>query len=70
MWSMVSRRPPDVVSTLKTSVAAIAREPELQATLKQLNLGYVYADDAGFKSVMARDNQVFKDLVGKLKITP
>jgi tripartite-type tricarboxylate transporter receptor subunit TctC len=62
--------PPEVVSTLKTAVAAIAREPELQATLKQLNLGYVYADDAGFKSVMARDNQVFKELVTKLKITP
>lgn len=62
--------PPEVVGTLKTAVAAIAREPELQATLKQLNLGYVYADDAGFKSVMARDNQVFKDLVTKLKITP
>ncbi len=62
--------PPEVVSTLKTAVAAIAREPELQATLKQLNLGYVYADDVGFKSVMARDNQVFKDLVRKLKITP
>ena len=62
--------PPEVVSTLKTAVAAIAREPELQTTLKQLNLGYVYADDAGFKSVMARDNQVFKDLVTKLKIKP
>jgi tripartite-type tricarboxylate transporter receptor subunit TctC len=62
--------PAEVVSTLKTAVAAIAGEPELQATLKQLNLGYVYADDIGFKSVMARDNQVFKELVTKLKITP
>lgn len=62
--------PPEVVSTLKTAVAEIAREPELQNTLKQLNLGFVYADDTGFKSVMARDNQVFKDLVTKLKITP
>ena len=62
--------PPEVVSTLKTAVAAIATEPELQNTLKQMNLGFVYADDTGFKSVMARDNQVFKDLVTKLKIAP
>ncbi len=61
--------PADVVKTLKTKIAAVAAEPELQTTLKKLNLGYVYADDTGFKSVMARDNVVFKELVAKLKIT-
>lgn len=61
--------PANVVNTLKTAVAAVSKEPELQNTLKQLNLGYVYADDSGFKQVMARDNQIFKELVTKLKIT-
>ena len=61
--------PADVVKTLKSTVAAISKEPEMQTMLKKMNLGYVYADDAGFKSIMARDNQVFKDLVGKLKIS-
>jgi tripartite-type tricarboxylate transporter receptor subunit TctC len=61
--------PADVVNTLKTAVAGVSKEPELQNTLKQLNLGYVYADDNGFKQVMARDNQIFKELVTKLKIT-
>ena len=53
---------------LKTSVAEIAKEPELQNTLKKLNLGYVYADDEGFKAVMARDNKAFKDMIPRLKI--
>ncbi|MDB5730585.1 MAG: transporter substrate-binding protein [Variovorax sp.] len=60
--------PPQVVQMLKTSVAEIAKEPELQNTLKKLNLGYVYADDEGFKAVMARDNQAFKDMIPRLKI--
>ncbi len=61
--------PADVLKTLKAVVPVIAKEPEMQNALKKMNLGYVYADDAGFKTTMARDNQVFKDLVTKLKIT-
>ncbi|WP_296307385.1 tripartite tricarboxylate transporter substrate binding protein [Pseudomonas sp.] len=60
--------PPEVVKMLRSSVAEIAKEPELQNTLKKLNLGYVYADDEGFKTVMARDNKVFKDMIPRLKI--
>ena len=60
--------PPEVVKTLKTAVAEVAKEPELQNTLKKLNLGYVYADDEGFKAVMARDNQMFKEMIPRLKI--
>ena len=60
--------PPEVVKMLRTSVAEIAKEPELQNTLKKLNLGYVYADDEGFKTVMARDNKVFKEMIPRLKI--
>ncbi len=41
----------------------------MQNALKKMNLGYVFADDVGFKATMARDNQVFKDLVTKLKIS-
>lgn len=59
---------PEVVKMLRTSVAEIAKEPELQNALKKLNLGYVYADDEGFKAVMARDNKVFKDMIPRLKI--
>ena len=61
--------PADVLATLKAVVPVIAKEPEMQNALKKMNLGYVYADDAGFKATMARDNQVFKELVTKLKIT-
>ena len=61
--------PADVVRTLKTVVPVIAKEPEMQNALKKMNLGYVFADDIGFKATMARDNQVFKDLVTKLKIS-
>lgn len=61
--------PADVLATLKAVVPVIAKEPEMQSALKKMNLGYVYADDAGFKTTMARDNQVFKELVTKLKIT-
>ena len=61
--------PDDVLATLKAVVPVIAKEPEMQNALKKMNLGYVYADDAGFKTTTARDNQVFKDLVTKLKIT-
>lgn len=60
--------PPEVVKMLRTSVAEIAKEPELQSALKKLNLGYVYADDEGFKAVMARDSKVFKDMIPRLKI--
>ncbi len=61
--------PADVVRTLKAVVPVIAKEPEMQNALKKMNLGYVFADDVGFKATMARDNQVFKDLVTKLKIS-
>jgi len=61
--------PADVVKTLKAIVPVIAKEPEMQNALKKMNLGYVYSDDVGFKAIMARDNQVFKELVTKLKIT-
>ncbi len=60
--------PPEVVKMLKTAVADVSREPELQNTLKKLNLGYIYADDTGFKSVMAKDNQMFKEMIPRLKI--
>lgn len=60
--------PPEVVKMLKTAVAEVSREPELQNTLKKLNLGYVYADDTGFKNVMAKDNQMFKEMIPRLKI--
>ena len=53
---------------LRSSVAEIVKEPELQSALKKLNLGYVYADDEGFKAVMARDSKVFKDMIPRLKI--
>jgi hypothetical protein len=36
--------------------------------LDKQNLGFAYADDVGFKAVMARDNAYFKTLMGKLDI--
>lgn len=60
--------PPHVVRMLKTSVAEIVKDQEFQTTLKKLNLGFVYADDEGFKTVMERDNELFRKLIPRLKI--
>jgi hypothetical protein len=36
--------------------------------MDKLNLGYSYAEDSAFKAQLIRDNESFKQLVGKLNL--
>jgi tripartite-type tricarboxylate transporter receptor subunit TctC len=60
--------PPEVVAYLKKLALAASNEAAFRETLDKQNLGFVYADDVGFKSVIARDNAYFKSLITKLGI--
>ena len=60
--------PPEVVAYLKKLALNASSEPAFRETLDKQNLGFVYADDVGFKAVIARDNAYFKSLIGKLGI--
>jgi tripartite-type tricarboxylate transporter receptor subunit TctC len=60
--------PPQVVAYLKTLAQKASSEPAFRETLAKQNLGFVYADDVAFKSVIARDNAYFKSLIAKLGI--
>jgi tripartite-type tricarboxylate transporter receptor subunit TctC len=60
--------PPEVVAYLKKLALNASNEPAFRDTLDKQNLGFVYTDDAGFKSVIARDNGYFKSLINKLGI--
>lgn len=60
--------PPQVVAYLKDLALKASNEPAFRDTLSKQNLGFVYADDAAFKAVIARDNTYFKALIEKLGI--
>jgi tripartite-type tricarboxylate transporter receptor subunit TctC len=60
--------PPEVVAYLKKLALNASSEPAFRETLDKQNLGFVYADDAAFKAVIARDNAYFKSLITKLGI--
>ena len=60
--------PPQVVAYLKDLALKASNEPAFRDTLSKQNLGFVYADDAAFKTVIARDNTYFKALIEKLGI--
>jgi tripartite-type tricarboxylate transporter receptor subunit TctC len=60
--------PPEVVAYLKKLALSASSEPAFRETLDKQNLGFVYADDAAFKAVIARDNAYFKSLITKLGI--
>ena len=60
--------PPAVVAYLKKLALDASNEPAFRETLEKQNLGLVYRDDVGFKSVIAKDNAYFKTLITKLGI--
>jgi tripartite-type tricarboxylate transporter receptor subunit TctC len=60
--------PPEVVAYLKKLALNASSEPAFRETLDKQNLGFVYADDVGFKAVIAKDNAYFKTLITKLGI--
>lgn len=62
--------PAEVVSTFKAAVATMAREPGAAGHLEAAGPRLRVHRHVGFKSVMARDNPVFKDLFGKLGDRP
>nr|WP_316639475.1 tripartite tricarboxylate transporter substrate binding protein [uncultured Roseateles sp.] len=65
----VSRNTPrPIIEQLKQAVARTAAEPSFKEAMQKLNLGYAYADEAGFKAVLVRDHEAFKQLIPKLKL--
>jgi tripartite-type tricarboxylate transporter receptor subunit TctC len=60
--------PPEVVAYLKKLALNASNEPAFRETLDKQNLGFAYADDVGFKQVMAKDDAYFKTLITKLGI--
>jgi tripartite-type tricarboxylate transporter receptor subunit TctC len=60
--------PPEVVAYLKKPALNASSEAAFRETLDKQNLGFVYADDVGFKALIARDNAYFKTLITKLGI--
>jgi len=60
--------PPEVIAFLKTASEKIANEASFREVLDKQNLGFAYADDAAFKTVIAKDSSYFKTLIQKLDI--
>lgn len=60
--------PARIVETLKTVAAKSMQEPGLLETIDKMNLNAAFADDAAFKTQMARDNETFRVLVDKLQL--
>ena len=58
--------PPEVIAILIEATRKSAEEPVLREALDRLSMGYAYADAETFRANMRRDNEVFKQLVGKL----
>jgi putative tricarboxylic transport membrane protein len=60
--------PPEIVKTLRTATAKIAKEQVLLDALDRQKMGYLYADGDAFRIVMARDHAYYKDLIARLNI--
>ena len=60
--------PPQIIAQLQSAAAKIAEEPAFRQTLEKQNLGYRYADSAGFEATMRRDDATFKALIDKLAL--
>ena len=58
--------PPEVIAILIEATRKSAEEPVLREALDRLSMGYAYADAETFRANMRRDNEVFKQMVGKL----
>jgi tripartite-type tricarboxylate transporter receptor subunit TctC len=60
--------PPEVVEAIKAITRKAVNEPIMREVMDKLNLGYSYAEDSAFKAQLIRDNESFKQLVGKLNL--
>ena len=58
--------PPEILAMLGDVARKCADEPALKEGLDRLSMGWSYANAETFRSNMKRDNDYFKDLVGKL----
>ena len=59
---------PEVMNVLRSLAQKTANEQSLRDVMDKQNLGYVYADEATFKAMLARDNIYFKQLITKLNL--
>ncbi len=57
------KMPAEVVNYLKTAAKKTVDEPSFREVLDKQNLGFVYADDVGFRDRMVKDTAFFTDLV-------
>lgn len=55
--------PADVLNYLKAAAKKTVDEPAFQEVLAKQNLGFVYADDQGFRNQMMKDATYFADLI-------
>ena len=58
--------PPEILAMLGEVARKCADEPALKEGLDRLSMGWAYANAETFRANMKRDNDYFKDLVGKL----
>ncbi|QQX89564.1 tripartite tricarboxylate transporter substrate binding protein (plasmid) [Cupriavidus necator] len=62
--------PPEVVAKLREIAAKAAAEQSFKDVVNKQELGYAYADGPSFKATLVKDNTSFKQLIGKLNVTP
>ncbi|PZQ02944.1 MAG: ABC transporter substrate-binding protein [Variovorax paradoxus] len=62
--------PPEALAVLREAMARTLREPALRETMAKQNMGEGYLDEANFKSLIARDNATFRELIQRLGIKP
>lgn len=68
--AIANNTPPEVLAVLRPAIAKAAAEPAFREKLDQQNLGYAYADEAAFKSQIAKENDYFKQMATKLGLKP
>lgn len=62
--------PSEVLAVLRTAMAKALQDPAMKEIMAKQNMGEGYLDEADFRSVLARDNATFKQLIVKLGIKP
>jgi len=60
--------PAEAVQVLKAAFEKVAQDPELIKSIKQQNLGYVYADGTAFEQKMANETEGYSKVLQELGI--
>ena len=60
--------PAEAVQVLKAAFEKVAQDPELIKSIKQQNLGYVYADGTAFEQKMANETEGYSKVLKELGI--